>query len=302
MDLSKVCKDIRTLKVQGAANVARYALMGYALTAARSKAKTKQQFFSELNQAKKKLFATRPTEPAMRNYINFVTRIVENEGLTDVKRLKLLTQQFSKKLIAERKKEKEKLYSYGANEIKSGSIVFTHCHSSSVMGVLKEARKKRKFQVYNTETRPLFQGRKTAKELAKVKIPVTHFVDSAARVAIKKSDIMLIGADSITPTRVFNKIGSEMFAEIAQKYGVPVYVCSSAWKFNPLTTKGFGEKIEERNPNEIWKFPPKGVKIKNYAFEKVHIDLIEGFISELGVLNSSMFFQEIKLKHPWMFQ
>ncbi len=300
MDLNKVCKDIRMLKIQGAANIARSALLAFSSTAIRSKAKNKRKFYAELNKARKKLFATRPTEPAMRNYINYVFNNLKQEDLNEIPQMKLFVKQFSKQLIDYRKQEKEKLFIYGSKLIKRNSTIFTHCHSSTVMGILKKSKKH--FQVYNTETRPLFQGRKTAKELIQANIPVTHFVDSAARIAIKESDLLLIGADSITPTRVYNKIGSEMYAMIANKYGVPVYICSSAWKFNPLTIKGINEKFEIRASSEIWKNAPKKIKIRNYAFEKIPMDLITGFISELGILSPSLFFREIEKKHPWMFE
>ena len=67
-----------------------------------------------------------------------------------------------------------------------------------VMAILKKAKEQgKKFEVYNTETRPKFQGRITATELAKLGIPVTHYIDSAARLAIKQTDMMLIGCDAI---------------------------------------------------------------------------------------------------------
>lgn len=44
----------------------------------------------------------------------------------------------------------------------------THCHSGSVIKTLVEAHKQnKKIQVFNTETRPLYQGRKTSADLVK---------------------------------------------------------------------------------------------------------------------------------------
>lgn len=102
-------------------------------------------------------------------------------------------------------------------------VIFTHCHSTNVVNSLIYAKKKRKkFEVYNTETRPLFQGRKTARELRKSKIKVTMFVDSALGVALsreqgtKKVTKVFLGADALLDNGIINKIGSEVIAQIAK--------------------------------------------------------------------------------------
>tara|TARA_Y100000310_G_C20255665_1_gene611216 strand:- start:15 stop:662 length:648 start_codon:yes stop_codon:yes gene_type:complete len=176
----------------------------------------------------------------------------------------------------------------GSKLIKKGDIVFTHCHSSNVIGAINLAKKRIK-AVYNTETRPRFQGRQTSKDIAKFKIPTYHFVDSAARIALKDANIMLLGADSITHNRVYNKIGSELMAVTAKNHRTPVYILASLWKFNPHK-----ETIEERLPSEIWKRPPKGVTVKNYAFEKINFNLIKGIVCEEGVLKPKKFVKQAR--------
>jgi len=263
-------KKIKELKIQGAANISTAGIL--ALESVTKKAKKP----SEVEKARKKLISARPTEPELENYLNYITTYhrdhTKKETLKEIKRL-----------LTEKKKINSKIFTNGAKLIDKGDIIFTHCHSSTVIGIIKKAKPK-KIQVYITETRPRLQGRITSKDLAKLKIPVTHFVDSAARIALKESDIMLIGADSITYNRVYNKIGSELMALTAKNYHVPVYICASLWKFNHHR-----ETIEERSPKEIWQRPPKGVKVKNYAFEKINFSLIKGIICEEGVLRPKKF-------------
>lgn len=271
---SRICRDIKSLKIQGAEGVARAALE--ALQIRNDK------------RAIEKLIVLRPTEPMLRNAIKFAS--------PDPKIL-------SKKALRIFDRAVRDIAAIGSNKIQNGMKVFTHCHSSTVMEILKEAKRQdRKFEVFCTETRPLFQGRKTAKELALARIPVTLLVDSAARLALKKCDIFLMGADAITTTKICNKIGSEMFAIIADKYDVPVYICTSSWKFDPASVFGFEEPIEKRNPREVWAQAPKGVKIMNPAFEKISPDLVSGIISELGVFKPEVFIQEVRKKHRWMFK
>lgn len=272
----KICKDIKEVRIQGARNVAMAAAK--ALLIKHDKA------------AVKKLTNLRSTEPTLRNTIKFI--FYHSNIKNGVKNS-----------LEHFKQSQKKISKYGANLIKNGMIIYTFCHSSTVMNILKEAKKQgKKFEVYCTETRPLYQGRITAKELAKAKIPVTLFVDSGARIALKKADIAFYGCDAITPTKIYNKIGSELFALIMKKYDVPLYVATDSWKFDPATIYGIEEKIEKRHVQEVWPKPPKGIKISNMAFEKINPGLVTAIISELGVFMKRSFIAEVRRNYPFMFK
>jgi len=300
VSFTKTIRDIKELKIQGAQNIAKSALRALRQRVTVSKAITRGRFFKELNEAKKQLFASRPTEPCLRNCIHFVLANCKGRDVTDLKENIFF---LIEKALEHLQTTEKEIAEIGAKKINSGMIIFTYCHSSTVINILKKAKQQNKtFEVHNTETRPLFQGRTTATELSKLAIPITFFVDAAARYALKKADIMLIGADVITSEgKIINKIGSELFAEIANKYEIPVYVCTDSWKFDAATVFGYEEDIEERKPSEIWKKPPKGIKIDNHAFEKVDTNLITGVISELGIYKPEIFVEELKRNYRWMF-
>ncbi|TAL48152.1 hypothetical protein EPN87_01235 [archaeon] len=271
--LDKVVADIKSLKIQGSQSVAEAAMRAWV------KARNKKEAY-------RKLYAARPTEPFLRNVLDYLMKHDDADALWE-------------KFAV----DKQEIIKLGAGKIRNDMIVYTHCHSSSVNRILVEAKKqKKKFNVHATETRPFFQGRITARQLSEAKISVTLFIDSAARLALKDADIMMIGADAITADGyVINKIGSELMATVAKNYGVPVYVCTHSWKFDPKTVFEFEEEIEQRSVKEIWSNPPRGVKISNYAFEKVHPDLITGIISEIGVMKPENFVSEVEKKNAWMF-
>lgn len=298
MNFQTIVEDIRNLKIQGAQAVAKASIQALQIVAKEIRHERKFEQIHNLNRAKKILFKTRPTEPAMRNALNYVMNNIEEAEDTHqeiTKRVKEVNKHFDF--------VKNKIAQIGTKKIRNGMIIFTHCHSSTVIEVLKQAKKQRKrFTVHNTETRPRFQGRLTAQELARAGIPVVHYVDSAARLALKKADIMLIGADAITVEgKVINKIGSELTAEIAEKWDIPLYVCTDSWKFDPKSVFGYEEEIEKRPPTEIWPTAPKGVLINNFAFERINPNLITGVISELGIYKPTIFVEEIRRAYPWMF-
>ncbi|MEM5872013.1 MAG: hypothetical protein QW051_04025 [Candidatus Aenigmatarchaeota archaeon] len=298
----KILNDIRKIKIQGAENIAKNAIKALEYRGLKIKTHSVTQFFSEIEKAKNLLFSARPTEPLMRNSILYVIDSLKTDSRS-VLDLKKSLSIYCSEVLEHFETAQQKIAEIGSKKIENGMIIFTHCHSSTVMRILKEAKKQGKeFEVYNTETRPLYQGRTTATELAKMKIPVTHFIDSAAKIALKKSDIFLMGFDAITTTKIYNKIGSELFAIIADKYDIPVYACGDAWKFDPSAIVGYEEKIEIRSGKEIWPNHPKGVKIENWAFEKIDPRLITAIISELGVYTHENFIEELKKNYPWLYE
>ncbi|MEM3370676.1 MAG: S-methyl-5-thioribose-1-phosphate isomerase [Candidatus Woesearchaeota archaeon] len=301
MEIEEAVRQIKELKVQGAENIARFAVKTLMEVVKNSEAQTVSSLYTELSDAARRLSQARPTEPCMFNSFRYVFVGLKKGSAVELYKSALERMEAVLKHFDE---AQETIAEIGAKKIKNGSVVFTHCHSSTVIKILEKAKKQgKRFEVYNTETRPLYQGRKTAEELNALGIPVTHFVDAAARYAIKKCDIALIGADAITSDgKVINKIGSELFAEVAKKFEVPFYSCTDSWKFDVESIFGYEKNLEIRSPNEIWPEAPSGIKINNYAFEKVDAELITGLISELGIYHPDVFVQEIRRTYPELFK
>lgn len=299
MAVQKTFRDIKSLKIQGAEAVARSAIKALKDFTLKNRSKTKAIFSQDIKKATKLLISARPTEPYLRNAIAYSLGQAKSKDVREYREEVLSGLQ---KTLKHMQKSKKIISEIGERKIMNGDNVFTHCHSSSVMGILHEAKKdKKKFVVYNTEARPKFQGRITAKELSKSGITVNHFPDSAARIAIKQADVAFFGCDAITPTHVINKIGSELFAETCERFDVPLYIVTNSWKVDPKTVYGHPEPMEERDYHEVWKNKPKGVKIHNPAFEKIDARLITGIISELGVFKHQNFIEEVTKEYPWLF-
>jgi ribose 1,5-bisphosphate isomerase len=256
---NRVVKDIKAIKIQGARNIAKAALKAYYLVPSKK--------------SKKELLDARPTEPMMENVLDMV-------------------EDFPKEKILEHfSYAQEKINQIALKLIKNKDVFFTHCHSTNVINALVYAHKKgKKFQVYNTETRPLFQGRKTAKDLKKAGIRVTMFVDSALGIALsqeqrtKKVNKVFLGADALTKDGVINKVGSEVISRIAGLEKIPVYIVADSWKFSKKKLP-----IEQRKLNEVWDKAPKKIKIRNPAFEFIDKKYITGIITERGLEKYSAF-------------
>jgi translation initiation factor 2B subunit (eIF-2B alpha/beta/delta family) len=263
---NQIAESIKKVKIQGARNIAKAALYAYSLVPSKISIK--------------KLLSLRPTEPMLERVLN----------LTKKEPYQRILNHFDA--------SQSKINKYVLKLIKNNDIIFTHCHSTNVTTALIYAKNKgKKFQVYNTETRPLFQGRRTAKELGKAGIKVTMFVDSASAIAIEKEDKkdkiysnkIFLGADALLNNGIINKIGSGVISEIAHNNKIPVYIIADSWKYSNKKIP-----IENRNLNEIWNRAPKNIKLKNPSFEFVSKKYIKGIVSELGILSYEKFVRKRK--------
>jgi translation initiation factor 2B subunit (eIF-2B alpha/beta/delta family) len=263
---NKIAKSIKEIKIQGARNIAKAALYAYSLIPTKT--------------SKEKLISLRPTEPMLHKVLD------------------LIDKKPYKEILVHFDSAQEKINKNVLKIIKNNDKIFTHCHSTNVVNSLIYAKKKnKKFEVYNTETRPLFQGRKTSKELKKAGIKVTMFIDSASAIAIKKENRkdkeyvnkIFLGSDALFTEGIINKIGSGMISEIAYHNKIPVYIIADSWKFSKIKLP-----IENRSLNEIWDKAPKQIKIKNPAFEFVPKKYITGIITELGLMKYDEFVRKMK--------
>ena len=260
---NQICKDIKSIKIQGARNVAKAGLKAYQL--------------KQTKASKKKLLSLRPTEPMLQNVLD------------------LAEEQPIERILNHFQVAQDKINKHTLKLIKSKDIIYTHCHSTNVSHSLIYAKKKGKsFQVYNTETRPLFQGRKTARELKNANIKVTMFIDSAMDIALsekqktKKVNKIFIGADALTRNGIVNKVGSGAIAKLAMINKIPLYIIADSWKYTKNKVP-----MENRKLNEIWDKAPKNIKIKNPSFEFVHKKYIKKIITEHGALSYNEFLKRV---------
>ena len=298
-----VADRIRKLEVQGARNVAIAAIKALETLAEETTAKTRIEFLKELSDARPTLFASRATEPLMRNAVRWIINQVENSGKEKVDDLAEAVSSSSSQFLKNLEASKKCIAEIGAKRIRDNSVVFTHCHSSTVTHLLSKAKEDGKvLEVVCTETRPVFQGRITAKELLALGMKTTFIVDSAARSFIRNADLVIVGADAITSEgNVINKIGTGTIALLAHEARKPFYVVAELLKFDPATVCGEYAKIEERHPDEVWKDAPEKLVIRNPAFDVTRRDFIHGIICEEGIIPPHSVKEIMHRKHPWIF-
>jgi methylthioribose-1-phosphate isomerase len=148
-------------------------------------------------------------------------------------------------------------------------------------------------QVLATEARPVLQGaRLTAWELLRSGVATRLIADSAAGFALSRgmADAVIVGCDRVAANGdTANKIGTYSLAVLARRHGVPFYVAGPLSSFDPATPGGEAIVIEERNGDEVRGFhgrrsAPAEVEVWNPAFDVTPADLIDAFITEVGII------------------
>ena len=292
----KTIADVKALRIQGAEKVAVKSVEALAREAQASKARDRNAFIKELRAAAGALKETRPTEPALRNSIRFLLATVQKSGCKDTGELKEIARETARDYLEKSLETKLKIAKYGAKLVPDGGSVLLHCHSSTVMRILKKAHDDGKhFQAYCLEARPLYQGRVSAAELSSYGVKTTLCVDSCGQTVLSKmtdADAVLVGADAVTAEGdLVNKIGTAGLAILADQHDKRFYSCTGTHKFDPLTLWGESEPIEERPPDEVldkaakrkWGFK-RMPRILNPAFDLTPGRLVTGFVTELGVV------------------
>jgi len=289
---NRIASGIENMSIRGAGRIARYAVLGLQAVAEESKAKNGEAFVKELKAASMRLLSTRPTAVSLANSIRYLMHRVNmaaQEGAS-LEELRSMAIAAARDFIKESNQAVERIGEIGSRRIRNGDVLLTHCQSNAAAATMKTAWKKgKRFSVYVTETRPRFQGRKTASILAEAGIPVTLIVDGAARHFMNEIDKVIVGADAIAANgALINKIGTATIAALAHEARTQFIVASETYKFSPETAIGELVIIEERDGAEVI---PKAlmkkfrkISVRNPAFDVTPPEYIDLIVTERGVI------------------
>jgi len=270
LSLSKAVKKIESVEVQGARQIAIYSLKFL------RKFCKKKGFGKEFEQAANALEKVRPTAVVLHNCLGILRKNKKLETI-DV-------------LLEKLERADKDIAANGLNFFKKKKYtILTHCHSSEALSVIKALKRSgKKVSVIATETDPLGQGVKTAKEMASARIPITLIIDSAVGYFMPNIDMVIVGTDSMRKEGVVNKIGTKLYAIAAKEHKKPFYVVGNTLKLDKR--KEF--EIEQRSAKEVYNelVKPgqlKGVKIMNPAFDITPWRFVSKVITEQGVYSPS---------------
>jgi len=314
-DLNEILEDIRLLRIHGATSIAKTVID--ALLESKDeiaqRSKDKDEFIANIKDIAQKLTIIRPTETMAQNAVGFVVFELQDLAVNSIEDCKAVLEKRANEVKMIINENENKFIQNGIKLIKSSEKKFrqthilTHCHSSGVRNVLKMANDEgAKIRVFNTETRPVFQGRITAQKMIDSGIDVTMIIDSAAPFVVSgKSgrefdiDMVLFGSDAITINgAAINKIGSYGISLSAHHENIPLYIVTSLLKAKRGVYNILDIPLEMRPCQEVWPEAPKELKILNFAFDIVPPEFITGFITEFGILKPAEIKDVLEKNYP----
>ncbi|WP_123534030.1 translation initiation factor eIF-2B [Halosimplex salinum] len=174
---------------------------------------------------------------------------------------------------------KERAAERAVEYLHEGTTVLTHDYSSTVLEAIERAVDDgASLEVYCTEARPRYLGRKMVRTLADLDGVDAHLlVDGAAGHFLPECDQVVVGMDCIVEDTLYNRIGTYPLAATASDAGVPVRVVGAEAK---VVTGGFAFENEHRSASEVIREPADGFAVENPAYDATPTRLVDAAITD----------------------
>ncbi|XP_015720575.1 translation initiation factor eIF-2B subunit beta [Coturnix japonica] len=188
--------------------------------------------------------------------------------------------------------------------IHSNEVIMTIGYSRTVEAFLKEAARKRKFQVIVAECAPFCQGHEMAVRLSKENIETTVMSDAAIFAVMSRVNKVIIGTKTILANGALIAVsGTHTLALAAKHHSTPLIVCAPMFKLSPQFPNEEDSFQKFVSPQEVLPFTEGEIlaKINVHCpvFDYVPPELITLFISNIGGNAPSYIYRLMsELYHP----
>lgn len=299
-DYQSIASAITELKIRGAPAIGIGGAYAIALGALKIESVAREEFLDTLRGIINTIASTRPTA---RNLFQAIERMRQvAEAGNDIEEIKAALVAEAVKIHAEEAEATYKLSQFGAELIRDGFSILTHCNTGplattgygTALGVIIQAKEQgKRIKVLVTETRPLLQGaRLTTWELRKANIPFTLITDSMAGFFMSRGEVncVIVGADRIAANGdTANKIGTYTLAVLAKENNIPFYIAAPTTTIDPSLASGDEIPIEQRSVEEVThiqgiRIAPDGCEAANPAFDITPHRYITAIITEKGII------------------
>ncbi|HDJ89343.1 MAG TPA: S-methyl-5-thioribose-1-phosphate isomerase, partial [Thermoprotei archaeon] len=295
----RIARAIREMEIRGAPAIGVAAAYGLALAVTDIKTKNLNIALRRLKKAAEVIGKTRPTAVNLFWAINRILSVAEKAR--SVEELKSIVINEAIKIGKEDEECNLKIGEIGSQLIEDGYTIITICNAGSLATSYYGTATAPIYYAYSLgkrvnviafETRPYLQGaRLTAFELNLAGIPVKIATDNMMGIILEKMkiDLIIVGADRITKDGyVVNKIGTYPLALLAREHNVPFYVAAPTSTID-MNSSIKNVKIERRPDKEVLyifgkRIAPEGVGAIYYAFDITPPKLVEGIITERGII------------------
>jgi methylthioribose-1-phosphate isomerase len=302
-DLERIATAIYRLEVRGAPAIGVTAAYAMALAARQSTAETSSQMLEDLQIARTRLAATRPTATnlfwALDHMLAFAQKNLETDSLSALPDAMLAE---AERMADEDVAINQRLAEIGAELIPDGANILTHCNcgplcavdlGTAMAPVILAHQQGKRIHVYTDETRPRLQGaRLNAWELRQAGVPYTLITDNTAAYVMQqgKVDMVFVGVDRVAANGdTAAKIGVYGVAVLAHHHGIPFFTVSPRSTIDMNVPTAAEIPVEQRDPDEVrcindTLITMPDANVLNYAFDVTPNELITAIVTEYGII------------------
>ncbi len=244
---------------------------------------TVEEYLRALERNGAALRRANPSHASLQNAVREVVETATDADPPDVEAAKAATGAAIEEVVEGIQGAKRAAAENAADRIDDGAALLTHDYSSTVLETIDVALGRgATFEVYVTEARPRYLGRKTARALAdREGVEASLVVDSAAGYYLDRVDEVVVGMDCIVDGTLYNRVGTLPIAATANRLDVPVTVVGSAAK---LIEEGFVFENEFRSASEVMREPAEGFAVENPSYDATPADLLDRVVTDEGVI------------------
>jgi translation initiation factor 2B subunit (eIF-2B alpha/beta/delta family) len=223
-----------------------------------------------------------PSHASLHNAMRDVVAAVEDESFDDVAAAKAATGDAIDRVVERVEEGKRRAAERAADRLSDGDVLLTHDYSSTVLEAVDVAVSQGKhLEVYVSEARPRYLGRKTARTLAAYDPVDVHLaVDSAWGELLPACDAVYVGMDCIVGDTLYNRVGTFPLCATADELDVPVDVVGSGTK---VIEDGFVFENEHRSASEVMREPAEGFAVENPAYDATPTRLLSAVVTDRDV-------------------
>jgi len=235
-------------------------------------------FLSYLREVGQALARAQPSMAAVSNAVGAVVLAAAHKGaagsLSTMRRAAVVR---ARHIIASWDKAVSRIIHYAERTVPLGAVL-THSYSATALAVLEHLGHQGA-GVIVTESAPLYEGRATARHLARLGIGVTLISDAQAGSFVPRVSAVLVGADTVFANgAVVNKVGTYTLALLARRAHIPFYVATETLKVaSTRPTFGIGGEIAWQTGGDL------AGAIPAIYFDLTPPRLVTALITEQGV-------------------
>ena len=165
--------------------------------------------------------------------------------------------------------------------------VMLHSNSDTIKEVFRlYSEKDKSVHFIQTVSAPAEEGRIQGHDLALMGFKVTLVADALTASMLKRTHLLILGADQVRKSTIINKVGTLQMVLAAQEFNVPVFVLTESRKIAKYDS-GEEFKDQPRDKTEILRdIVHPNLTAENFYFEEIPKYMLSGIITEKEIIDN----------------